>query len=73
MRLQLKPATATTCTYVENNRPCKEPAVGELRAHYYQDQNNGQGWPMCARHVKPEMHPKDLHGKLFHWTIVRGA
>ena len=73
MKLQVKPARAATCTYHENNRACREPAVGELRGHYYQDQNNGIGWPMCARHIKKDMHPADLHDKLFRWTIVRDS
>jgi hypothetical protein len=72
MKLQLKPANAATCTYIEQNRPCHDGAVGELRGHYYKTYNDGRGWPMCARHLKPEMHPPDLHDKLFHWTIVRG-
>lgn len=71
MKLQIKPAIASTCTYVESNRRCREPAVGELRGHYYRQQNDGNGWPMCARHVKPEMHPRDLRGKLFRWTFVK--
>ncbi len=69
MKLQIKPADAATCTYVEDYRPCHEQAVGELRGH---TMLSGKPWPMCARHVKPEMHPPDLHGKLFRWTIVRG-
>jgi hypothetical protein len=71
VKLQIKPATAQTCTYVERDKPCKDAAVGELRGHYYKDRNDGNGWPMCARHLKPEMQPPDLRDKLFRWTIVR--
>lgn len=68
MKLQLKPATAATCTYVEQNRACHDQAVGELRGHMMW---RGEPWPMCERHIKPEMHPSDLHDKLFRWTFVR--
>jgi hypothetical protein len=73
VKVQIKPATAATCTYVEQGRACHANAVGELRGHYYIQQNDGNGWPMCARHIKPEMHPPDLHGKLFHWTLIRST
>jgi len=69
MKLQLKPATATTCTYVENNRACHESAVGELRGHLNFGAN--EPWPMCARHIKPEFHPRDLRSKLYRWAVVR--
>jgi hypothetical protein len=69
VKLQIKPATAQECAYVERDRPCHEPAVGELRGH----SNFGQHppWPMCTRHIKPEMHPPDLRRKLYRWTIIR--
>lgn len=65
MRLQLKPPAAQECTYAE----CKDPAVGELRAHLL-----GHGpWPMCEQHIKPEAHPPDLRGQLVHWALTRGG
>lgn len=66
MKLQIKPATPSDCTYIENNRTCRERAVGELRAH-------GETWPLCTRHIAPAMHPTDLHGSLYRWAIVRGT
>lgn len=69
MKLQLKPATAKACVYVEDIRACREPAVGELRAHLNSGAN--EPWPMCARHIKPEFHPCDLRGKLYRWAVVR--
>jgi hypothetical protein len=62
---QIKPATEAECTYIEQNRPCREKSVGKLLGHFYLQQNGGHGWPLCARHIKPEMHPPDLHDKLF--------
>jgi hypothetical protein len=69
VKLQIRPANATTCTYVERGRACHDGAVGELRAHLMW---RGQPWPMCEHHLQPEMHPPDLHDKLYRWTIARG-
>lgn len=69
MKSQLRPAAAAACVYVEDNRPCREPAAGELRGHYYKEWNNGRPWPFCERHLRPEMHPPDLRDKLYRWPL----
>jgi hypothetical protein len=71
MKLQLKPATAQTCTYVERSRPCTEDAAGELRAHYVGEHEGKIPWPLCKLHLSPEFHPPDLRKKLFRWAVVR--
>lgn len=45
---------------------CKNPAEGELRGHlmYRIDR---EPWPMCAEHLRPAAHPRDLRDKLVKW------
>ena len=51
------------CTYVEQGKTCREPAVGELQVHTMDNAPS----PMCERHIQPGMHPSDLHRKLVRW------
>jgi hypothetical protein len=54
--------TSDTCVYYG----CHENGAGELRGNYPMD---GPRIPrtMCAKHIKPEAHPEDLHDKLAMW------
>lgn len=57
------PGTSDLCTYLG----CHAPGVGELRAHYYKDQNNSIPWTMCKTHIQKDAHPEALHDKLVKW------
>ena len=55
------------CTYAPNyqdREKCREPAVGELRAHSM----DRASWPLCEQHIQPRMHPADLHDKLVRYA-----
>ena len=55
--------TSDFCTYLG----CYKEGAGELRGHYFRQQNNGIPWTMCIVHIERDKHPKDLHDKLVRW------
>jgi len=57
------PVQEARCAYVKHRKTASEAAVGEVQPHTM----DPAPAPMCERHIQPDMHPSDLHGKLVRW------